>query len=84
MLFFRKTQILDTLQVELFRKHRSEMAACNKCHRLFDCRAGRSFIMHLVDEHKIDSFSAIDIVSDLGRKLLQIRQERQGLVEKRP
>src|ERR1700674_4570334 len=53
-----------------FLKAHQDMADCSRCHKLFNVRAGMSFILHLRDEHKLNEEQAIDIVEHLYRKLL--------------
>jgi hypothetical protein len=63
-------QQLNPEQVEQFRLYRAGMAECPKCHKLFSGRAGNSFILHLVDEHDMESSHSMNVVADLYRKLL--------------
>ncbi len=60
-----------------FQAHQSTMADCARCHKLFNIRAGVSFIMHLRDEHGMDSDLAIDTVAHLYRKLITKRDEHR-------
>jgi hypothetical protein len=74
-------QQLNAQQVEQFRRYKKDMAECPQCHRLFSGRAGNSFIMHLVDDHNVASFHAMDIVKDLYSKLLQRTADRRTVIE---
>jgi hypothetical protein len=74
-------QQLNATQVEQFRQYKSQMAECPKCHRLFSGRAGNSFVLHLVDDHKVESFHAMDIVGGLYRQVLQRTAERRTSLE---
>ena len=57
-------------QIAAFRRHKVELAECNKCHKLFGVRAGMSFIMHLMDAHNLSENETIAIVSSLYQELL--------------
>jgi hypothetical protein len=57
--------------------HKAEMAGCGKCHKLYVGRYPLSLISHLVDQHGVDSFVAIQIIEDLGRKTLAQRAARR-------
>jgi hypothetical protein len=70
-------QQLNAEQVEQFRQYRAGMAECPKCHKLFTVRAGNSFILHLQDDHKIDSGTSMQIVEELYRNLLGRRAHRR-------
>ena len=72
---------LNPIQVEQFRKYRSEMAECPKCHKLFGGRAGLSFMLHLQDEHKIHSDDSMDIVAKLYKNLLNRTAERRNAAQ---
>lgn len=74
-------QQLNAAQVEQFRQYKTEMAECPQCHRLFSGRAGNKFILHLVDEHRVESLHAMDIVGDLYRQLLKRTAERRTVLE---
>lgn len=73
-------QQLDADQVEQFRVYKAGMSECPRCHKLFDGRAGLSFIMHLQDVHKVDSGASMDIVSELYRKLLHRNEKARSAV----
>ena len=74
-------QQLSPEQVEQFRAYKAGMAECPKCHRLFGGRAGLSFITHLQDEHGMDSFKSMDVVSELYKGLLVRINERRAANE---
>jgi len=69
-------QQLNAEQVEQFRQYRAGMAECPKCHKLFTVRAGNSFILHLQDDHQIESGKSMRIVEELYRNLLGHRARR--------
>ena len=70
---------LDANQVERFRRYKEEMAECPRCHRLFDGRAGNSFILHLVDAHNMSSYASMNAVGELYHNLLSRKEAlRQG------
>jgi len=73
-------QQLDADQVEQFRQYKAGMSECPKCHKLFDGRAGLSFIMHLQDVHHVESGASMDIVSELYRKLLHRNETARAAV----
>jgi hypothetical protein len=74
-------ETLNPIQVEQFRKYRSEMAECPKCHKLFGGRAGLSFMMHLKDEHRLTSEDSMDIVAKLYKNLLHRTAERRSAAQ---
>ena len=57
-------------QVTAFAQHREELRDCDRCHSLFNHRAGTRLIIHLKTEHRIEENKAIAIVDDLYRDLL--------------
>lgn len=65
-------------QREIFNRLRSELGECPRCHKLFDIRAGRSFLMHLMDVHKVDFDTAEHIVRELYLKLILHKGARNG------
>jgi hypothetical protein len=73
-MWWRTKVVVSSQQKDEFAAHRSDMAECSHCHRLFNIRAGMSFILHLSDDHKMGSTLAISTVEHLYRKLI-IRRE---------
>ena len=62
-------------EIALFRKHKEEMVDCDRCKKLFHIRAGMSWILHLVDDHKFSSTHAIEIVEDLYGKCIRTKNQ---------
>jgi hypothetical protein len=60
-------------QITAFGSYHDDMASCNKCHRLFNGRAGVRFIMHLKFDHGISEDNSIAIVADLWKRLLILK-----------
>ena len=58
--------------------HRVEMAECGKCHKLYVGRYPLALISHLTEDHGVDSFVAIEIIEDLGRKTLAQCEARRA------
>jgi hypothetical protein len=68
-------QDVSERQIAVFRKFKTEIADCPRCHRLFGARAGMSFILHLQDAHHMDSYESMDTVAHLYRILIAHRDE---------
>lgn len=64
-------------RAELLGQHRSEMAICKKCHKLLIAPPGLAFILHMQDVHKIEAEHSYEIVSDIWRKYLKIKEGKQ-------
>ena len=62
-------------QRELFSRVKPEIAECPRCHKLFSVRAGLSFLMHLIDVHKLDFDEAESIVALLYKRYLARKAE---------
>jgi hypothetical protein len=73
-----EVQPLNPEVAEKLHAHKAEMATCAKCHKLYVNRYPLSLISHLVDGHSVDSFVAIQIVEDLGRRTLAKHAERRA------
>jgi hypothetical protein len=56
-------------QITAFSKHSAEIAACDKCHKLFNHHRSVAWIQHMCDFHGFNQDTAIYIVSDLCKKL---------------
>lgn len=57
-------------RVELLRTARRELATCPRCHKLLSMKAGRSFLMHLQDHHKIEAEASYELIADVYRRML--------------
>ena len=75
-----EVQPIDPATAERFRAHHAEMAECAKCHKLYVGRYPLALIRHLTEDHGVDSFVAIEIIEDLGRKTLAQRATRRAEV----
>lgn len=64
--------------IEELRKYKEEMAHCKQCRDLFSGRAGCSFLVHLIDQHKLPFNKADKIVRDLYKNLLIRKGEYDG------
>ena len=65
-----EVQPIDPAIAARLRAHHAEMAECGKCHKLYVGRYPLALIRHLTEDHSVDSFVAIEIIEDLGRKTL--------------
>jgi hypothetical protein len=65
---------------ERLKAHKAEMAECGKCHKLYVGRYPLALISHLTEDHGVDSFVAIEIIEDLGRKTLAKHAEHRARV----
>jgi hypothetical protein len=70
-------QQLNPDQVAQFQQYKADMAECPKCHRLFGGGAGLSFILHLQDEHNVESEHSMVIVSELSLNKLRATAARR-------
>src|SRR4029077_7903812 len=66
----------DPEYVTEFQGHAQELATCDRCHKLFDCRAGVRLIMHIQKDHKFEEEQSIEIVSDLYRHFFVLRYKK--------
>ena len=71
-------QPLNPEVAERLKKHHEGMAECQRCHKFHNGRYSLSLITHLVDEHKVESELAIEIVEKLGRRTLYTSAERRA------
>jgi hypothetical protein len=69
-------QEVSERQIVAFKKFKTEIAECPRCHRLFGVRAGMSFMLHLQDEHHMGSYESMDTVAHLYKILIAHRGEQ--------
>ena len=69
---------LKERELEIFKKHRAEMANCERCKKLFSIRASTSFMMHLLDDHHFDFDETCAIIEELYRSLLARKEASHG------
>lgn len=60
-------------RAELLRAARRDLATCSRCHQLLAMKAGRSFLMHLQDHHKIEAEASYELIADVYRRMLAMR-----------
>jgi hypothetical protein len=70
VLVFLATQLAEH-EIGSLKKHREEMANCERCKKLFKVRAGNAFILHLIDNHKFSDSEAMDEVGRLWKEWLE-------------
>ena len=76
--FFRVvTKKLNEERAALLHSHRQDLGNCTKCHKLLGARAGMSFLMHLMDDHKIEPDHTYEIVADVYRRIYAAHQQRR-------
>jgi len=76
--FFRfVTKKLNEERAALLHSHRQGLGNCQRCHKLLGARAGMSFLMHLMDDHKIEPEDTYEIVADVYRRIYAAHQQRR-------
>jgi len=67
-------------QITAFSEVAAELNACDKCHKYCTFARASSMLQHLIDSHGIEEDRAIQIVSDLWKRIFILipRQKEEG------
>ena len=66
-------------QTKVLAAHRHGLSSCARCHSLLDAKAGRSFILHLQDYHKIEANESYEVIADVYRRMAEYGDKKDSI-----